>query len=71
MPYHHRKSRLRRRWSHWCVYRMQLLQSLDAERRWHRAQWTRRARRSDDCVVLVAQRGAARVAFLVGLTMGI
>ena len=31
----------------------------------------RRARRSDDCVVLLAQRGAARVAFLVRLATGI
>jgi len=43
MPYHRPKSPLRRRWSHG-PNRMQLLQSLDAERRWaitrHRALWT-------------------------------
>jgi len=63
MPYLRPKSRLPRRWSHWSVYRMQLLQSY-VERRLpitrHRARWMR-----------LAHRGAARVAFLVGLVVGI
>ena len=62
MPYLRPKSRLPRRWS---VYRMQLLQSLDAERRWPSFNTEHGGR------VLHTGRGAARVAFLVGLVMGL